>query len=151
METVKPLIKEICPTRTQVWVKKGALLVDVRESSEVATLRFNVPNIINIPLSDFEKRYSELPKNQDLVIVCRGGGKSLLATSFLINHGYDPAKVVNMKHGLIRWAQKRFPTIGDTSTVLDSDNLVNCCDNSTNHSTKSACCSSSKNGNSSCC
>ena len=56
METVQTLIKEICPTSTQVWVKKGALLVDVRESSEVATLRFNVPNIINIPLSDFENR-----------------------------------------------------------------------------------------------
>jgi rhodanese-related sulfurtransferase len=151
METVQPLIKEICPTSTQVWVKKGALLVDVRESSEVATLRFNVPNIINIPLSDFEKRYSEIPKNQDLVIVCRGGGKSLLATSFLLNHGYDPAKVVNMKHGLIRWAQKGFPTIGDTSTVLDSDIPVSCCDNSTNHSTKSSCCSTSKNGSSSCC
>jgi len=151
METVQPLIKEICPTSTQVWVKKGALLVDVRESSEVATLRFNVPNIINIPLSDFENRYTELPNNQDLVIVCLNGGKSLLATSFLINHGYDPAKVVNMKHGMIRWAQKGFPTIGDTSTVLDSDILVSCCDSSTNHSTKSSCCISTKNEISSCC
>ena len=151
MESVQPLIKEICPTSTQVWVKKGALLVDVRESNEVAALRFNVPNIINIPLSDFENQYSELPKNQDLVIVCRGGGKSLLATSFLINHGYDPAKVVNMKHGMIRWAQKGFPTIGDTSTVLDSDNTASCCDSSNHHSTKNSCCSSTKHESCSCC
>jgi rhodanese-related sulfurtransferase len=151
METIQSLIKEICPTTTQRWVKDGALFVDVRESNEVAELAFDVPKIVNIPLSDFETRYSELPHNQEMVIVCRGGGKSLLATSFLINHGYDPSKVVNMKHGMVRWAQKGFPTIGDTSAVLDSDNTASCCDNSTNHSTKNSCCSSTKNEGSSCC
>lgn len=151
METVQSLIKEICPTTTQRWVKDGALLVDVREANEVAALSFAVPKIVTIPLSDFEDRYSELPLDQKMVIVCRGGGKSLLATSFLINHGYDASKVVNMKHGMIRWAQKGFPTIGDISSVLDSDNTVSCCDNSTNHSTKNSCCSSTKNEGSICC
>jgi len=111
------LVKEICPTTTQEWVKNGALLVDVREKDEVETLAYDVPNIINIPLSEFEDRFAEVPKDKDVVMVCKGGGRSLRAAGFLINHGYNPNKVVNMQHGIIRWVQKGFPTKGDTTVV----------------------------------
>jgi rhodanese-related sulfurtransferase len=50
------LVKEICPTTTQEWVKIGALFVDVREKDEVAQVDSDVPNVINIPLSEFDER-----------------------------------------------------------------------------------------------
>lgn len=81
------LVKEICPTTTQEWVKKGALLVDVRESDEVNELAYDVPNIINIPLSEFEERFAEIPKDKEVVVVCKAGVRSLRAAGFLINHG----------------------------------------------------------------
>ena len=121
MEAKQTFVNEICPTTTQAWVKKGALLVDVREKDEVEQLAYDVPNIVNIPLSEFEIRYTELPVDKDLVMVCRGGGRSLRAAGFLLNNGYDPGRVVNMQHGIIRWAQKGFPTKGDTSTVLGTN------------------------------
>jgi rhodanese-related sulfurtransferase len=124
------LVKEICPTTTQEWVKNGALLVDVRENDEVETLAFDVPNIINIPLSIFEERFAEIPKDKEVVLVCKGGSRSLRATGFLVNHGYE--KVVNMKHGIIRWVQKGFPTKGDVNSLIDNDNS-SCC-------TSSSCC-----------
>ena len=65
MET-QTLVKEICPTTTQEWVKRGALLVDVREKDEVAELAYDVHNIVNIPLSEFEDHYTELP-----TLVCK--------------------------------------------------------------------------------
>jgi len=110
------LVKEICPTTTQEWVKNGALLVDVREKDEVDQLSYDVPNIINIPLTEFEDRYSQIPKDIDVVMVCRSGGRSLSATGFMINHGYE--NVVNMQHGINRWIQKGFLVKGGTS--LDS-------------------------------
>ena len=119
------LVKEICPTTTQEWVKKGALLVDVRESDEVNELAYDVPNIINIPLSEFEERFNEIPKDIDVVMVCKGGGRSLRAAGFLVNHGYT--NVVNMQHGIARWVQKGFPTKGNTSVVTGSDS---CCSTS---------------------
>ncbi|HQR91837.1 MAG: sulfurtransferase [Bacteroidetes bacterium 24-39-8] len=127
MELKQSNMVEICPTTTRVWIKRGAILVDVREKSEVAELAFDVPNLIQIPLTELEDRYLELPLDQEMVIACRAGGKSLLATSFLINHGYDPTKVVNMKHGMVRWAQKGFPTIGDTTNVLLNSVATSCC------------------------
>jgi len=129
IETMKnqTLVKEICPTTTQVWVKNGALLVDVREKDEVEALAFDVPNIINIPLSEFEERFQEIPNDRDVVMVCKGGVRSLRAAGFLINHGYDSNKLVNMQHGIARWVQKGFPTNGNTSVVTGSDS---CCSTS---------------------
>lgn len=118
------LVKEICPTTTQEWVKRGAVLIDVREKDEVEQLAYDVPNIINIPLSEFEDRYTEVPKDKEVVVVCKSGGRSLRAAGFLVNHGY--ANVVNMQHGMIRWATKGFPTKGDTSSVLEN-NASSCC------------------------
>lgn len=119
------LVKEICPTTTQTWVKNGALLVDVREKDEVSELAYDVPNIINIPLSEFEERFTEIPKDKDVVMVCKRGGRSLRAAGFLVNHGYT--NVVNMQHGIASWVQKGFPTKGNTSIVTGGDS---CCSTS---------------------
>lgn len=121
------VVKEICPTTTQEWIKNGALLVDVRETDEVKTLAFDVPNLINIPLSVFEERFAEIPKDKEVVLVCKSGSRSLRATGFLINHGYD--KAVNMKHGIVRWVQKGFPTKGNVNSVIENGNS-SCCSTS---------------------
>ena len=120
METKQTMVNEICPTTTQNWVKNGAVLVDVREGDEVEQLAFDVPVIVNIPLSEFENRYKELPKDKDLVIVCHSGGRSVRAAGFLKNHGYD--RVVNMKYGILRWAEKGFPLKGNLSAVVNGNN-----------------------------
>lgn len=143
------LVKEICPTTTQEWVKNGALLVDVREKDEVAELAYDVPNIINIPLSVFDEQYAQIPKDKDVVMVCKGGGRSLRAAGFLVNHGYD--KVVNMQHGIIRWAQKGFPTKGDTSSVLDTKKDSGCCDTTASTTKQTSCDSSPNPDGSKCC
>lgn len=116
--------KEICPTTTMELVQNGALLVDVREKDEVENLSYNVPNLLHIPLTEFEQRFNEVPKEGEVVLVCRSGGRSLRATMFLMNHGWQ--NVSNMQHGLIRWVEKGFPTIGDTSVVVPV-NTGSCC------------------------
>ena len=119
------LVKEICPTTTQTWVKNGALLVDVRENYEIEQLAFDVPDILIIPLSELEERYTEIPKDKDVVMVCAVGSRSLRAAGFLVNHGYT--NVVNMQHGITRWVQKGFPTKGDTTVVTGGGS---CCSSS---------------------
>lgn len=151
METQQTLVTEICPTTTQKWIAKGAMLVDVREKEEVEQLSYAIPNLVNIPLSEFETRYIELPLDKMLVTVCHSGTRSLRAAGFLLNHGYDPGKVVNMKHGMVRWAQKGFPTKGDTSTVLDNLSSSDCCGTTHSSSAKHSCCGSTNSESSGCC
>jgi len=140
---------EICPTTTQAHVKAGALLVDVRERDEVAQLAYDVPNIVNIPLSEFEERYQELPKYRELVMVCRGGVRSLKATYYLMNMGYE--NVVNMQHGIARWVQKGFPTKGDTSSVLVKDESAGCCGTPAPAAKNGSCCDAPNSDGSPCC
>ena len=127
------LVTEICPTTTQSWVKNGALILDVREKDEVERLRVDVPNYHHIPLTEFEDRFQEVDPNQEIVVVCKSGGRSLRAAGFLVNHGYP--KVVNMKHGLIRWVEKGFPTKGDVNEVLPASSS-SCCSTDS----KTGCC-----------
>jgi len=51
--------REVCPTTSQGLLKEGALLVDVREPSEVAKVGFAGCEVVNIPLSEFEARWQE--------------------------------------------------------------------------------------------
>lgn len=101
------------------------MLVDVREKEEVEQLAYDVPTIVNIPLSEFEERFNEIPKDTAVVIVCKSGSRSLRAAGFLVNHGYD--KVVNMQHGITCWVQKGFPTKGDTTSVTGNGDSSSCC------------------------
>lgn len=137
---------EICPTTTQQWVANGALLVDVRERDEVAEAAYDVPNIINIPLSEFEERFAEVPTDRDVVMVCRGGGRSLKATYFLMNHGYT--RVVNMSKGILRWQEKGFTMKG--SIPVEQPASSGCCGPTT--TTKAAsCCDTPNSDGSACC
>lgn len=142
-------VVEICPTTAQAHVKTGALLVDVREYDEVAQLAYDVPNIVNIPLSEFEERYQELPKDRELVMVCGGGGRSLKATYYLINQGFE--NVVNMQHGITRWAQRGFPTKGDTSSVLAKNESAECCGTPNPAAKSGSCCDAPNSNGGSCC
>ena len=121
--------KEICPTTTMSKLKEGALMVDVRNTTEVNDVTFNVPNYINIPLNELEDRINEIPKDKEVIMVCRSGKSSLKSTYFLMNAGYE--NVYNMRDGIIKWASKGFPTKGNIENLLTSSSCdcssSNCC------------------------
>lgn len=102
--------RAVCPTTTRRLIAEGALLVDVRELSEVAQVAFDVPGVLLMPMSELEQRFAELSPDRDLVLVCQEGERSLKATYFLMYHGYE--RVANMKGGLFKWARKGFPIKG---------------------------------------
>ncbi|MDZ7720178.1 MAG: rhodanese-like domain-containing protein [Balneolaceae bacterium] len=107
-------------------------MVDVREQDEVEQLAFDAPKIMHIPLSEFENRYNDIPKNEQVVVVCRIGERSLRAVNFLIHNGFDNNLVANMKFGLDRWVSKGFPTVGDPKFILDGSMGNSCCSTSSN-------------------
>ncbi|MBM3422735.1 MAG: rhodanese-like domain-containing protein [Chlorobi bacterium] len=102
---------EVCPTTALGMIEKGALLVDVREADEVAEASFDVPEVMLIPYSEFEERFGDIPVDREVVVACNVGERSLMATYFLMNHGYE--KVANMQYGIVRWAEKGFPMRGE--------------------------------------
>jgi len=101
------LAKEILPAEAFAKAKQGALFVDVREKSELKAEAYDVPNLLHIPLGELERRFTEIPRDRDVVIVCRGGVRSLRALHFLISQGYVNA--ANMKQGILGWMRADFP------------------------------------------
>lgn len=89
-------------------VQEGALLVDVREPAEYAEI--HAEGALLVPLSEFEARYSELPKDRDLVMICRSGARSARAGQYLLEHGYKD--VVNLAGGTLAWAEAGLPVGG---------------------------------------
>ena len=99
--------KEVCPTTTRRLIGEGALLVDVREPREVQALAFDVPNIVSIPLSELETRWSEIPKDREVVVVCRTGHRSAQGRDILLKAGYT--KVTSMAGGVTQWQAQGLP------------------------------------------
>ena len=129
--------REVCPTTAQRLLKDGALLVDVREPAEVAQVGYAGCDVVNIPLSQFEDRWHEVPRDRDVILACAVGERSLKATYFLMYQGYD--RVANMKPGIARWVARGFPVTGSAAAAAGSAAASSCC-GSPAASPESACC-----------
>lgn len=116
------MAKEIIPAEAYAKSKQGALFVDVREKSELEAEAYDVPNLLHIPLGELELRFNEIPSDQDVVVVCRGGVRSLRALNFLISQGYVNA--VNMKQGILGWMREGFP-VHKGSTLTPNTGFIN--------------------------
>ena len=92
----------LSPSELRSELDNGAklVLIDVREVDELEIS--SLPGIINIPLGEIETRFAEIPKDQDVVIICRTGGRSGKTTEFLINQGYT--RVRNLATGMNGYA-----------------------------------------------
>lgn len=117
--------KEVCPTTTRRLLDEGALMVDVREPTEVAGLAFDVPALLAIPLSKLERRWQEVPRDRPVVFVCEGGMRSLKATYYLQFHGYS--NVINMAGGILKWHSKGFPVKGQRAADAPTPSAKSCC------------------------
>ncbi|TFJ92822.1 rhodanese-like domain-containing protein [Lentibacillus salicampi] len=74
------------------------IIVDVRENEEVA--QGMIEGARHIPLDKLPHSVNELEKDKHYVFVCRSGNRSMMAASFMDEHGF---KVSNMEGGMKDW------------------------------------------------
>jgi rhodanese-related sulfurtransferase/TusA-related sulfurtransferase len=75
------------------------VVLDVREAAEFA---FNhIPNAITIPLGELEDRIAELPRENEIFVICRTGNRSDFAAQKLTENGFS--KVFNVVPGMSEW------------------------------------------------
>lgn len=79
--------------------KSGAMFVDVRSSAEVADGM--IEGALNIPHNEVAYRLAELPKDRDLLIYCRSGKRSMMASEVLVKNGYT--RVFNVVGGFLAY------------------------------------------------
>lgn len=101
-------IQELSIEQYQEQFEKGSVeysLVDVREIKEYLAMR--VPNVMNIPLSEFQLRFNEIPTDKPLILICQTGVRSLMAAQFMNENGYK--EIYNFTEGTLGWMRRGLP------------------------------------------
>ena len=65
----------------------NAFLLDVREPVELSVE--GVPGALNIPLGQLRTRLEELPRDREILVICRSAQRAYTATRILVQNGLD--------------------------------------------------------------
>ena len=74
----------------------GGFLLDVRNPPELAVE--SVPGAVNIPLPQLRARLGELPRDREILVICRSGQRAYYATRILLQNGF---KARNISGGML--------------------------------------------------
>lgn len=94
-------------------VPAGAYLLDVREPDEWSA--GHPPGAHHVPMTQLPTRLAEVPKDGDVVVVCRVGARSAQVVAFLAANGWG--NVRNLTGGLAAWAAAGKPLVSEDGRV----------------------------------
>lgn len=84
----------------------GDFFLDVRTQEEWDD--YHIPGTTLIPLDQLESRVSEVPRDMDVVVVCRSGNRSQEGRDILLDAGFTT--VTSMDGGVSTWRDAGYPT-----------------------------------------
>jgi rhodanese-related sulfurtransferase len=84
----------------------GTLVIDVREPQEYE--EGHVPGAPLIPMGDVVERVDEFPATDEVLLICRSGGRSRRAAEWLRAQGID---AVNIAGGTVAWIEAGHPVV----------------------------------------
>ncbi len=87
--------------------QSGVFMLDVRTQQEWD--EYHAPNATLIPLDQLQSRLGELPKDREILVVCRSGNRSQQGRDALRAAGFDAA---SMAGGLKEWYAQGYPLEG---------------------------------------
>ena len=91
----------------KMYQQSGTFTVDVRTQEEWD--EYHAPNTTLIPLDQLQNRLSEVPKDKEILVVCRSGNRSQQGRDILLSAGYN---ATSMAGGLKEWYAKGYPIEG---------------------------------------
>jgi len=74
----------------------NGFLLDVRNPAELAVE--SISGALNIPLTELRARVSELPRDREILVICRSGQRAYYATRILLQNGF---RVRNIAGGML--------------------------------------------------
>jgi rhodanese-related sulfurtransferase len=82
-------------------------IIDVRESDEHAIARIAQAELM--PMSEFQSWWQDLPRDQELVIMCHHGSRSAQVCMALSRAGFQ--QLTNMAGGIDGWSREVDPAV----------------------------------------
>jgi rhodanese-related sulfurtransferase len=106
---------EVDREEARALLEKGAQLVDVRVGHEWEAGR--IAGATHLPLEELPERAGELDRERPVVLYCRGGTRSTMATDALSEAGYDAVK---LREGIVGWSEAELPLEPEGGYVAES-------------------------------
>jgi sulfur-carrier protein adenylyltransferase/sulfurtransferase len=85
---------------------EDVFVLDVREPWEYQLAQIGGTLI---PLNEVPNRLGEIPRDREVIVQCKSGGRSQRAAEFLAQSGYT--KVANLAGGILAWADQIDPKV----------------------------------------
>ncbi len=106
---------EVSREEAQKLVEEGAQLFDVRAEHEWEAGR--IAGASHLPLAELPERIGEIDKDRPVVLYCRGGNRSTMATAALADAGFEASK---LSEGIVGWDEAGLPLAPDDGYVAES-------------------------------
>jgi rhodanese-related sulfurtransferase len=87
--------------------RAGALIIDVREAHE--WLEHHIEGARHLPLGELMHRLHELPRDRDILLICRSGNRSAQALRLLRTQRFE--RVFNVSGGMLSWLRAHLPVV----------------------------------------
>lgn len=107
--------REVSRSEARKLIEEGAQLIDVRADHEWEV--GHIADAVHVPLPELPQRLGEIDKDRPVVVYCRGGNRSSMATEALAEVGYDAAK---LSEGIVGWSEEGLPLEPEGGYVADS-------------------------------
>lgn len=98
---------EISPEQAAQMQADGAFILDVREQDEWDA--GHVKGATLIPLGDLPARLNELPRDKQIIVMCRTGNRSAQGRDLLLANGFT--QVTSLAGGITAWTKAGLPTV----------------------------------------
>ncbi|MCL1876298.1 MAG: FAD-dependent oxidoreductase [Synergistaceae bacterium] len=97
------LIKSLPPSELKSKELRGDsfTILDVRTSDEIKCFGKLKYNGINIPLGELNARAGEIPKDKEIIIVCRSAIRAWIAYTIMLRHGFS--NMAALEGGMVSW------------------------------------------------
>ena len=105
--TARAMPAEISVAEAAAKRSAGAFILDVREPSEWT--ESHVAGATLIPLGELASRVNEVPRDKEVVVMCRTGHRSAQGRDILKSAGFT--KVTSMAGGLNQWKAAGLETV----------------------------------------
>ena len=80
-------------------------LIDVRSIGEYEQQRVSFTDL-QVAHEEIVTKVDEIPKDRDIILLCRSGMRSQMAAMFLIHEGYSGDKLYNFDGGIMAWSSQ---------------------------------------------
>jgi adenylyltransferase/sulfurtransferase len=92
---------ECVKRRNEGW---SPFLLDVRSNQEYEQVRISFTDM-QIAHEEILSIAPSLPRDRDILLLCRSGMRSQIAALFLIDSGFEGSKLFNIEGGILSWSQ----------------------------------------------